>query len=223
MATSSGPERGGVVREEILDRIRTALADGPPTVPIPRDYDRSLLPGANVGDLFAERVSDYRAAVHRASPDGLSALISSVLGDRGIRRLVVPAGIPEPWLAASAIERMGDDPALSVDDLDGSDGVITGCAVAIAETGTIVLDAGAGQGRRALSLLPDYHLCIVALEQVVGTVAEALERLDPRRPLTWISGPSATSDIELERVEGVHGPRVLDVVLVDPSAPLTGR
>ena len=133
----------------------------------------------------------------------------------GARTLVVPDGLPDDWLAAATgVVAVRDDPPLSKAQLDAVDAVITGAAVGIAETGTIVLDARPGQGRRALSLLPDRHLCIVEVDRIVGTVPEALARLDPRRPLTWISGPSATSDIELQRVEGVHGPRVLDVVIV---------
>ncbi len=111
------------------------------------------------------------------------------------------------------IELVGDHPPLTPAQLDGLDGVLTGCAAAIAETGTIVLDGGSGQGRRVLSLVPDYHLVVVTAAQVVATVPEALARLDPARPQTWISGPSATSDIELDRVEGVHGPRTLEVIL----------
>ena len=134
---------------------------------------------------------------------------------RGARRVAVPAGVPGAWLDGSDVERIADDPPLSWSDLDAVDGVITGCAVAIAETGTIVLDAGLDQGRRALTLLPDLHVCVVRAEQVVGSVPEALARLEPTRPQTWISGPSATSDIELQRVEGVHGPRILEVILVE--------
>jgi L-lactate dehydrogenase complex protein LldG len=145
----------------------------------------------------------------------LPATIASVLTERGASRLAMPSGIPDTWLTGIEIERVADDPPLTFGDLDGLDGVITGCAVAIAETGTIVLDAGPDQGRRVLSLLPDLHVCVVMAHQVVGSVPEALERLSPTRPQTWISGPSATSDIELQRVEGVHGPRVLDVVLVE--------
>ena len=117
--------------------------------------------------------------------------------------------------AGSGAEGVPDEPALSHADLDRLDGVLTGCAVAIAETGTIVLDAGADQGRRALSLLPDLHVCVVDVDLVVGSVPEAIARLDPTRPQTWISGPSATSDIELQRVEGVHGPRRLEVIVVE--------
>jgi L-lactate dehydrogenase complex protein LldG len=138
-----------------------------------------------------------------------------VLDARRASRVVVPAGVPDAWLGEAPVARVADEPPLSHQDLDRLDGVITGCAVAIAETGTIVLDAGPGQGRRALSLLPDLHVCVVLAGQVVGSVPEALARLVPTRPQTWISGPSATSDIELQRVEGVHGPRVLDVILVD--------
>jgi L-lactate dehydrogenase complex protein LldG len=147
----------------------------------------------------------------------LAATIGEALATRGARRIAVPAGLDRAWLAKTAVDEVSDDPPLSHTELDGLDGVITACAVAIAETGTIVLDAALDQGRRALSLLPDYHLCVVRAEHIVGSVAEALPRLDPRRPLTWISGPSATSDIELERVEGVHGPRTLEVVIVETA------
>jgi L-lactate dehydrogenase complex protein LldG len=199
----------------VLERIRAALADRPPAVPIPRDYERALPSATGIAELFVERVSDYRATVHRTTAAGLPATIASVLTERGASRLAMPSGIPDTWLTGIEIERVADDPPLTFGDLDGLDGVITGCAVAIAETGTIVLDAGPDQGRRVLSLLPDLHVCVVMAHQVVGSVSEALERLSPTRPQTWISGPSATSDIELQRVEGVHGPRVLDVVLVE--------
>ena len=134
----------------------------------------------------------------------------------GAARFVAPAGIPEAWLALSS-GAVSDEPPLSHEQLDGIPAVVTGCAVAIAETGTIVLDAGPGQGRRVLTLLPDHHLCVVRADQIVPDVATALDRLDPRRPLTWISGPSATSDIELQRIEGVHGPRNLHVLIVLPA------
>lgn len=205
-------------REEILDRIRAALADRPVAIPVPRDYRRAAPSGAVVLDLFAERVADYRATVHRTTPAALGTTIAAILTVRGVSRLAAPAGIPDLWLLGSVVERVADDPPLSVHELDAIDGVLTGCAVAIAETGTIVLDGGPGQGRRALTLLPDRHLCVVRADQVVGTVPEALARLEPTHPQTWISGPSATSDIELQRVEGVHGPRILDVILVADSS-----
>lgn len=201
-------------RDAILDRIRDALGEPSPAVEIPRDYERTLPAGSDIFELFLERVSDYRATVHRTTAEALPAAIAAVLSERGARRLATPAGIPAAWFAASQIERIADDPPLSFGDLDRLDGVVTGCAVAIAETGTIVLDGGPDQGRRALSLLPDLHVCVVMAGQVVGSVPEALARLEPTRPQTWISGPSATSDIELQRVEGVHGPRRLDVVFV---------
>ena len=200
----------------MLGRIRDALADAPAARPVPREYEATLAAGTDVVELFVERVErlpgdrpprDDRDAADRSSPASLA--------DRGARRLAVPAGVPGAWLDRSDVERVADDPPLSWAELDGIDGVLTGCAVAIAETGTIVLDAGQAQGRRALSLLPDLHVCVVPTDRVVGSVPEALARLDPTRPLTWISGPSATSDIELQRVEGVHGPRRLDVVILE--------
>jgi L-lactate dehydrogenase complex protein LldG len=213
----SAPEPRGSVdaRAVVLERIREALADAPSAIPVPRDYEPALPSGTAIVDLFAERVSDYRATVHRTPAPSLAATIATVLAARGATRVAMPAGVPDDWLAATGAGAVADDPPLAFVDLDKLDGVITGCAVAIAETGTIVLDGGAGQGRRALSLLPDLHVCVVHADQVVGTVPEALARLDPTRPQTWISGPSATSDIELQRVEGVHGPRVLDVVIVE--------
>lgn len=202
-------------REEILGRIRAALAEAPPAAPVPRDYARSLPAGTPIVELFAERVADYRATVHRAAAGELPSVVAAALRERGARRVVVPAGLPDGWLAEAEVEALADDPPLSVDELDAADGVVTGCAVAIAETGTIVLDGGPGQGRRALSLLPDYHLCVVEAGRIVGSVPEAVVRLDPLRPQTWISGPSATSDIELDRVEGVHGPHTLVVVIAE--------
>jgi L-lactate dehydrogenase complex protein LldG len=204
-------------RAEVLARIRAALGDGPHVpIDVTRDYRLTLDERADVVALFAERVADYRARVHRATAADLPATVARALADRGARSIVVPDGVPEDWLAATDVRRVGEAPPLSHTDLDAIDAVITGCAVAIADTGTIVLDAGRAQGRRALSLLPDRHVCVVDAERIVGDVPEALARLDARRPLTWISGPSATSDIELDRVEGVHGPRNLDVIIVEP-------
>jgi L-lactate dehydrogenase complex protein LldG len=204
----------GRAREVILTRIRDALADAPTPVVVPRDYEQALPPGTDVVELFVERVSDYRATVHRTTAADLSTTLGRVLAAHRAGRIAVPAGVPSAWLERAGIDRVADEPPLSHTELDALDGVVTGCAVAIAETGTIVLDGGPDQGRRALSLLPDLHVCVVRKDQVVGSVPEALARLAPTRPQTWISGPSATSDIELQRVEGVHGPRRLDVVLV---------
>ncbi len=200
-------------RDEILARIRRALADRPAPAPVVRDYHRDPLAGVDVPDLFAERAADYRATVTRTTASGLASAVAAALRERGVSRLVVPAGIPESWLAGADVECLRDEPPLTVTELDAADGVLTGAAVAIALTGTVILDSGPGQGRRALSLLPDYHLCVIRADQIVGTVPEAVARLDPARPQTWISGPSATSDIELNRVEGVHGPRTLHIVI----------
>ena len=156
-----------------------------------------------------ERVEDYRASVHRTAAADVPALLQRLLPGS----VVVPNGLPTEWVAGlNGLVR--DDPPLDVRALDAVDSVLTTCAVAVAETGTVVLDSGPGQGRRALTLVPDHHVVVVRAEHVVADVPDALRRLDPLRPQTWISGPSATSDIELDRVEGVHGPRRLDVVLV---------
>jgi L-lactate dehydrogenase complex protein LldG len=204
-------------RDEVLGRIRTALGPapdeaGPPAVAGYRQ--QAGLSPAELLDLLAERLSDYRAIVRRAEPAQLLDTVAGALAERGARRLVVPPGLELPGWPAGV--ELVEDHGLSHRELDGFDGVITTAAVAVAETGTIILDGSAGQGRRALSLIPDYHLCLVQAGQVVGLVPEAVARLRPDRPLTWISGPSATSDIELDRVEGVHGPRTLDVILIGP-------
>jgi L-lactate dehydrogenase complex protein LldG len=205
-------------RDDILARIVRGTADLTATLSIPRDYrGADGLNGAadaSLVDRFDERVSDYKATVHRCAPDRVAATVRAVLGARDARRVVLPAGFPAEW-SADIQEPLRDDPPLEVNVLDSLDGVVTTCALGIAETGTIVLDAGEGQGRRALSLVPDYHLAIIRVDQIVSGLPDAVARLDPVRPLTWISGPSATSDIELSRVEGVHGPRVLDVLVIE--------
>ncbi|WBB80478.1 LUD domain-containing protein [Micromonospora sp. WMMD882] len=202
-------------RAEILARLRAARSASP--VAVPRDYDRRGELGDPVA-VFADRVGDYRAGVYRTDPAGLAEVLGGLLPAG--RVVVVPADVPSEWVAGcrGRILRDGLPVPLTVAEL-AADGVsvLTGCAVAVAPTGTLVLDGGPGQGRRALTLLPDHHVCVVAGGQIVGGLAPALARLpDPTRPLTFVSGPSATSDIELDRVEGVHGPRRLDVVIVGP-------
>ncbi|WP_327165427.1 lactate utilization protein C [Streptomyces zaomyceticus] len=207
-------------RERILDRIRHALADAPAAQEPARGYLTTHTPDdpATVLDLLHENLADYRAIVHRATEAELPSLVTELLDRHGARTVAVPPGLPAIWLSETTAEQRHDtDTALTPYDLDTTDAVVTGCALAIAETGTIVLDAGPGQGRRALTLVPDLHICVVRADQVVASVPQALPRLDPARPQTWISGPSATSDIELDRVEGVHGPRRLDVVIVGPG------
>jgi L-lactate dehydrogenase complex protein LldG len=203
-------------REEVLGRIRTALGPAAAAVDVPRGYRRAgaVTPAPEaLGDLLEERITDYKAGVTRCPAVGVGAAVAALLARHDAARVVVPDGVPEAWLGSLSDVEIVRDGGLTAYELDRVDGVLTGCAVAVAETGTIVLDAGPDQGRRALSLVPDLHLLVVRLDQVVATVPDALGRLDPTRPLTWISGPSATSDIELNRVEGVHGPRRLEVVL----------
>ncbi|WP_411091661.1 LutC/YkgG family protein [Streptomyces sp. 049-1] len=214
-------------RERILGRVRRALADAPADdVPVARDYLREhgrRTTGQTV-DLLAENLADYRAIVHRCGDGELSALLMRLLAAHGSTSVVVPPGLPPEWLKAVDATRVHDRAASTPQELDRVDSVVTGCAVAVAETGTIVLDGSPDQGRRRITLVPDHHICVVRVpDQVVSSVPQALERLDPARPLTWISGPSATSDIELDRVEGVHGPRTLEVVLVggQPSGNVT--
>jgi L-lactate dehydrogenase complex protein LldG len=200
-------------REEILARIRTALGDtAVRDVEVPRDYRRTGRAGI---DVLVDRLMDYKALVRCCRADEVPAVVAAALAERSARRVVVPADLDPLWTERVDVDVTRDDGNLLPADLDSVDGVITTCAVAIAETGTIVLDAGSGQGRRVLTLVPDYHLCVVPADRVVATVPEAVARLDPTRPLTWISGPSATSDIELSRVEGVHGPRTLEAVIVE--------
>ncbi|MCK1819686.1 LUD domain-containing protein [Streptomyces sp. XM83C] len=205
-------------RERILGRVRRALADVPPgeDSPVERGYLRRHGEGgaSKTVALLAENLAEYRALVHRCAVGELPGVVAGLLAARGARSVLVPAGLDEGWLARSDVRRVADRAESTPAELDRVDSVITGCAVAVAETGTIVLDGSPDQGRRRITLVPDHHICVVRVpEQVVSSVPEALERLDPRRPLTWISGPSATSDIELDRVEGVHGPRTLEVVL----------
>ncbi|MGK4579431.1 LutC/YkgG family protein [Kitasatospora sp. HPMI-4] len=214
-------------RETVLARIRAAIGSeagtgAGPAAPgdeeIPRDYlavHRDEDPAALL-DLLHENLTDYRALVHRSTESELPATIARLLSAHGSRTVALPADLPPGWLAAATgIEAVTDDGTLTAGRLDAVDSVLTGCALAVAETGTVVLDAGPAQGRRLLTLVPDHHICVVlAPEQIVASLPRALPRLDPTRPQTWVSGPSATSDIELDRVEGVHGPRTLEVILV---------
>jgi L-lactate dehydrogenase complex protein LldF len=210
-------EHPGPARDAVLSAIRSALRDRPPAPAVPRSYRRrSDRPRAEIVATFADRVGEYRATVRTAAEGTLGEALRELCRERGATRLAVPRDLPAAW-RPEGIELVPDD-GLSPHDLDDLEGALTGCALGIAETGTIVLDGGRAQGRRALSLVPDYHLCVVSAEQVVDLVPEAVERLEPAvregRPLTFVSGPSATSDIELNRVEGVHGPRTLHVVVV---------
>lgn len=200
-------------RAEVLARIRSALGPRPAVPEVPREYRGAGQSGLDaIVDRFCERAAEYRATVRRVARHELDAALAAAAARR---RLAVPVGAP--WSVAGA-ELTVDDPPLAPRDLDGLDGVLTGCALAIAETGTIVLDGTGLSGRRALTLVPDYHLCVVEAASIVASVPDAIAALaTDGRPITFVSGPSATSDIELERVEGVHGPRTLDVLVVTPD------
>jgi len=199
-------------RAEVLGRIRSALGPAPVVPGVARDYRPAGAAAADV-DRFAERVSDYRATVHRVSGEDLAGALAGACARLGARRVGTTLEV-----APEGVELVRDDPPLPVAELDGLDAVLTGCALGIAETGTLVLDGAAVSGRRALTLVPDVHLCVIEERQVVASVPDAVARLAEAaasgRPVTLVSGPSATSDIELERVEGVHGPRTLEVFVV---------
>jgi L-lactate dehydrogenase complex protein LldG len=206
-------------REAVLGRVREALGPGVAVPEVPRDYrgaGQAALSRGDVVALFCERCADYKATVRRVSAAELPGAVAAACAERGVRRLVTPPGGPSNL---EGLELVADDPPLGPRELDGFDGVLTGCALAIAETGTIVLDGGARSGRRAITLVPDYHACVVEAASIVAGVPDAVallaEAAADGRPVTLVSGPSATSDIELDRVEGVHGPRTLDVFVVE--------
>jgi L-lactate dehydrogenase complex protein LldG len=230
-------------REEVLGRIRAAnaAAGSPAPVAVPRDYHRTgrLAPGSReLRELLIDRLVDYKATVIEAAADGVPDAVARGLADAGVtvtdpvatrpphaarvaaaprritQRVLVPPGLPDGWCP----DGVPDEPGFGPTDLDGFAAVVTASAAACAQTGTIALDGSPDQGRRAITLIPDVHVCVVRADQVVETVPELLARLDPTRPTTFVSGPSATSDIELERVEGVHGPRTLIVVLCASGA-----
>ncbi|MGW0953508.1 LutC/YkgG family protein [Streptomyces sp. NPDC001212] len=194
-------------RDDILGAVRRAVAAGPPVgAPPARVPGRPAAP--DLLDRFVERVEDYRATVTRCQDAEVAAAILAALA--GATSTILPEGFG--WPVPGAVADIGQ----SASGLDALDAVVTAATVAVAETGTLVLTHGPGEGRRALSLVPDLHVCVVRADQVVADVPDAMDRLDPLRPQTWISGPSATSDIELSRVEGVHGPRTLHVIVVVP-------
>lgn len=219
---------GMTAREEILLRVRAALDvprhdDVTDATDVPRTYEgpdakqETSTDPTRIRDLLVDRLEDYTAVVHRTTAAELPATIATALGDA--RSVVVAPGLPAEWTGSLPVTPVTDDGGLGPRDLDGIDAVLTGCHTAIALTGTIVLRGDDVSGRRVLTLIPDHHVVVVTADQVVLGVPRAIERMaaDPASPWTLVSGPSATSDIELERVEGVHGPRRLDVVLVEPD------
>ena len=204
-------------KEEILSRIRSALADTPATEEVPREYrTSSKLDEEQLIELLVDRLVDYKAGVEVIEAEQIPEFVAAKLKDAS--SVVYPQGLDANWLSAlgQSVEQRVDAPGarLSVAELDAISAVVTSSAVSVAESGTIILDGQPDQGRRAISLVPDHHVCIVPISTIVQLLPEAMPRLSITRPLTWISGPSATSDIELERVEGVHGPRTLDVLMV---------
>lgn len=212
-------------REAILTRVRSGLRDAHRTRPqdVPRSYSRQRPTDDQIG-LFCSRVADYQATVHRTEFTEAAETIATVLHDCGAHRVLAANGVPQQWWESlvSRFEHVDDGSSLDTSGLDRIDAVVTTAAVGIATTGTIVLDHGPGQGRRATTLVPDIHVCAVRESQIVDDVPAAISQLDPRKPLTFISGPSATSDIELDRVEGVHGPRTLHVLVLPDEGRRSG-
>lgn len=215
-------------KDEILARVRAALAvprrdavteaeDVPRTYMRADDKQETATDPAKIRAALVDRLRDYTATVLSATEATLPAVIAEALGTS--TRVVIPPGVPEEWTAATDAHVTRDDGTLTPRDLDGFDAVLTGCHTAIALTGTVVLRSDELGGRRVLSLIPDLHVVVVRHDQVVAGVPKAIQRLSEDAAASWtmISGPSATSDIELDRVEGVHGPRTLIVVLVSPE------
>lgn len=218
---SSRSVKDAQAKAEILRRVRSALAkSGVSDVEVPREYISSSehQPGsAHVLDVFEDALVDYKATVWRTDADGIAATIRKALD--GCTSVVVPDGLDEAWLDDLAeldvrVDKL--DAQLSHEELDRTDAVITASRCAVSHTGTIILDGEADQGRRAITLVPDRHVVVVDAATVYPTVPQAVAILkdNPQRPTTWIAGPSATSDIELIRVDGVHGPRNLQVIIV---------
>ncbi|POH73830.1 LutC/YkgG family protein [Arthrobacter glacialis] len=207
-------------REDIMNRIKSALRDAPETPVVPRAYRRSsTMSDAQRLEQLVDRLVDYKANVFLTPAADVPAKLAELLA--GTSSIVVPHGLPQEWLSAlkddagaPAVHVDSPERRLTVAELDAVDAVVTGAATAVSETGTIMLDGSDDQGRRIISLVPDRHICLLHAADIVEVLPEAIARLEASRPQTWISGPSATSDIELERVEGVHGPRTLDVMIL---------
>jgi len=213
-------------KEAILNRVRECLRDRRVDTPagsenIKRTFIQSgSLEGSRLTEMFAERTGEYQAEVDIIRSEELVDAIGQACKKHDVQKLVVPPGLPEEWLPEKIKIMRDEGIPLTHEELDSADAVLTGCSLAVAQTGTIVLDGGEAQGRRALTLLPDFHICVVKSDQIVEVIPQAFARLrekfrDSLPPITFISGPSATSDIELSRVEGVHGPRRLQVFILN--------
>ncbi|WP_018297864.1 LutC/YkgG family protein [Corynebacterium lubricantis] len=207
-------------KTEILAGLRSALADHPAAPEVPREYRRSSeISAADTLDMLEDRLIDYKANVYRETTGSIAGRIAELLGES--TRVVLPPELDGQWLPEGEqyqwiVDTRGSEEGetLTAEELNNADAVVTSSTVSCAETGTIFLSGQKDEGRRAITLVPDHHICVVRTDTVVELIPESLERLDPVAPITMISGPSATSDIELVRVEGVHGPRTLDVIFL---------